>query len=339
MKASTGERHILIIGGAGYIGSVLTRSLLRLGYRVRVLDALLYDNDFAVRELIDTPGFSFMCGDFCDVNDLKIAVDGVTDVVMLAALVGDPVCRQYPDLARRINETGTIRLIELLNHTAAQRFVFMSTCSNYGLRPDDSEAVETSELNPQSLYAETKVRVEHRLLESFGSLNYAFTILRASTAYGISPRMRFDLTVNEFTRELALGRDLEVYDADTWRPYCHVEDIAEAIRLVLSAEASVVDGEVFNVGAGPENHTKRMIVGYLKDIMPQGVVRFKTGMVDPRNYRVSFRKIAGCLAFRPQRSVKTYMPQLVQAVMGGAYPAADVQPNRYANTSPYVKSA
>ncbi len=330
------NRHILVVGGAGYIGSVLTRTLLKRGYRVRVLDALLYNNEFAVRELFGQPRFSFVLGDLCKEDDLRIALDGVTDVVLLAALVGDPVCRRYPDLARHINETGTIRLIEYLAGTSIRRLVFMSTCSNYGLRSDDTEATETSELNPQSLYAESKVKIERYLLDHSGSLGYTFTILRSATAYGVSPRMRFDLTVNEFTRELALRRELEVYDADTWRPYCHVEDIAEAIRLVLSADEKLIGSEVFNVGAGSENHTKRMIVSYLKEILPDGIVRFREGRVDPRNYCVSFDKISTRIAFQPSWTVRRFIPELTRLIMNGAYESSEDESSIYGNTAPDI---
>jgi nucleoside-diphosphate-sugar epimerase len=338
MKNSATDKHVLVIGGAGYIGSVLTRRLLQRGYRVRVLDALLYDNEFALRELIGQPGYSFVRGDFCQEPDLCAALDGVTDVVLLAALVGDPVCRKYPDLARHINETSTLELIDRLNGSRIDRFVFMSTCSNYGLRADDTEATESSPLNPQSLYAETKVRIEQRLLASPGEFGFAVTVLRSATAYGLSPRMRFDLTINEFTRELALGRELEVYDADTWRPYCHVDDIADAVALVLDAEIVRVHGEVFNVGESLENYTKRMIVDRLCKIIPQAVIRFREGRVDPRNYRVSFKKINSHLSFHAQRSVEGFLLELVAAISSGHYQAITSEPHSYTNESPHPPS-
>jgi nucleoside-diphosphate-sugar epimerase len=330
------NKHVLVIGGAGYIGSVLTRRLLSRGYRVRVLDTLLYDNEFAIHELIGQPGFSFMRGDFCQEPDLREALEGVTDVVLLAALVGDPVCRKYPDLARHINETGTLELIDRLGKSRIERFVFMSTCSNYGLRADDSEATESSPLNPQSLYAETKVRIEQRLLASPDKFGFTVTILRSATAYGLSPRMRFDLTINEFTRELALGHELEVYDADTWRPYCHVEDIADAVALVLDAEIVRVHGEVFNVGESSENYTKRMIVDRLCKIIPRAVIRYREGRVDPRNYRVSFEKINNHLVFHARRSVDGFLPELVAEVSSGQYQAVTSQSHSYTNDSPHL---
>jgi len=325
---------VLVVGGAGYIGSVLTRMLLDRGYRVRVFDALLYDNRSALDDLEGRADFSFVHGDLCRAADVDAAMRGVTDVVLLAALVGDPVCRRYPDLARRINETGTLEFLNRLPDRHLDRFVLMSTCSNYGLRESDAEATEESPLNPQSLYAETKVAVERYLLDHSREYDFCVTILRAATVYGISPRMRFDLTVNEFTRELVLRRELVVYDADTWRPYCHVEDIAAALTLVLEADRGVVDDQVFNVGANGENYTKRMIVDLLCSHIPDASVRYHAGSVDPRNYRVSFRKIADSLDFSPKFTISAFLPHLIRAIGDGRYDDAESRPRFYWNTLP-----
>ena len=328
------DRHVLVIGGAGYIGSVLAGRLLDLGYRVRVLDALLYNNAGAVSHLLARPGFSFVHGDLCREPDLRSAMEGVTDVVLLAALVGDPVCRKYPDLARQINEIGTLDLVDRLDQFGIRRFIFMSTCSNYGLQRSDILATEESELNPQSLYAETKVRVEKRLLQSPTDFGFCVTVLRAATAYGFSPRMRFDLTVNEFARELALGRGLLVYDADTWRPYCHVEDICTAITLVLGANVAVVQGDVFNVGSSRENYTKRMIVDLFCAMLPGAKIRYQSGSVDPRDYRVGFEKIATKLGFQIGHTVAQFAGELVAAVHSGRFSDIEGNSGLHANRAP-----
>jgi len=313
------SESVLVIGGAGYIGSVLVRKLLNSGFHVRVLDALLYDNKIAIAELLDHRRFSFVHGDFCEQGVLHRSLENITDVVHLAAMVGDPVCKKYPGHARSINDTGTINLIDQLNGRGLGRFVFMSTCSNYGFRDTDAEAVEESELNPQSLYAETKVRVERHLLDSLAELDFSATILRAATAYGLSPRMRFDLSINEFTRELTIGNELLVYDADTWRPYCHVADIAEAVVWVLESPAEAVGGEVFNVGSQGENYTKRMIVNLLQKHLPDARVRFQEARVDPRNYRVCFDKIADRLCFTASRLLPGSVAELVDSIRAGRF--------------------
>lgn len=305
------KKTVLVIGGAGYIGSVLVGQLLASGYRVRVLDALFYDNEAALAAYRADAAFEFIRGDFRDQSAVDRAVSGADSVVLLAALVGDPLCRRHPDLARDINDVGTTQLIDKLTGRGLERLVFMSTCSNYGLRTTDEEAVETSELKPQSLYAETKVKIERHLLESAGRSDFHPVILRCATAYGQSPRMRLDLTVNEFTYELAAGHELVVYDADTWRPYCHVADISGAITTVLEASVDEVSGEVFNVGRSGENYTKRMLVDILLGLLPDAAVRYREGSVDPRNYRVSFDKMATRLGFAGNRNIPKTIRELL----------------------------
>lgn len=331
MAISQAHRHVLVVGGAGYIGSVLCHTLLAQGYRVRVLDALIYDNSAALDNLTGQAGFSFCHGDMRRGSDVAKAMDGVSDVVLLAALVGDPICRHYPELAFQINQSGTLQFVDRLNDYNVGRFIFMSTCSNYGLRDSNVEATEESELNPRSLYAETKVHVEQRLLGQ--ARDFSVTVLRSATAYGISPRMRFDLTVNEFTRELVLGNELLVYDADAWRPYCHVEDIAEAVARVLAVPVSKVNGQVFNVGRVGENFTKRILTELLCDLIPASTIKYRPGVVDPRDYRVSFEKIRDRLAYAPRHSVKSFLPDLIGMLRNGEYVDISDRLNFYGNYS------
>src|SRR3954465_4977933 len=159
------DHHVLVVGGAGYIGSVLTPVLLSAGHSVRVLDSLLYDNSDSLGAVADHSRFDFIHGDMRSAEDVKTAMDGITDVVLLAALVGDPVCKANPQWARGTNVAGARRGIEAAADGAVRRFVFASTCSNYGLREDDEPAGEEEELHPLSLYAETKVAMEEMLLD------------------------------------------------------------------------------------------------------------------------------------------------------------------------------
>jgi nucleoside-diphosphate-sugar epimerase len=245
-------------------------------------------------------------------------------VIVLAALVGDPVCKANPELARETNIDGVRNVIDAAAQSGAKRLVFASTCSNYGLRPDDKPATEEDDLHPLSLYAENKVEVERELLGRAGELPYCPTVLRVSTAFGLSPRMRFDLTISEFTRELALGKELEVYDPDTWRPYCHVEDISAAIQTVLGAEEEVVRGEVFNVGGGDSNHTKRMVVeSALEALGGEGSVIWTEGGTDARNYKVAFDKIRERLGFEPAHTVAGSIASLIEAVRSGLFDRVD----------------
>jgi nucleoside-diphosphate-sugar epimerase len=325
-------KHVLVVGGAGYIGSVLVRDLLRSGHRVRVLDNLLFENGAAIAGLDAEPGFSFVHGDLTRAADRERSLEGITDVVLLAALVGDAVCKSHPSLARRVNLDAAIALLEASNGNGVERFVFTSTCSNYGLREAGHEPVtEAAELHPLSHYSDTKVAFERHVLDGAGG-EPGPTILRVGTAYGLSPRMRFDLTIAEFTRTLAIGEELLVYDADTWRPYCHVGDISEAIRLVLDAGVELVAGEVFNVGGGEENYTKRVVAETVRELVgPDARVRYVEGGGDRRNYRVSFEKIRGRLGFEPSRRMPETVDALVEAIASGRFDDLDARPSFYAN--------
>jgi nucleoside-diphosphate-sugar epimerase len=331
MSAEANDRHVLVAGGAGYIGSVLCRELLAGGRRVRVLDSLLYGNEGSL-DGVEDERFSFVRGDVRSKQDVDAALDGITDVVLLASLVGDPVCKANTKLAREVNLGGARTVLEAADSAAVERLVFASTCSNYGLRTEEDPAVEDDELHPLSLYAETKVEMEREILDRAGKWGFAPTILRLATAFGLSPRMRFDLTVSEFTRELALGNALEVYDPDTWRPYCHVEDISTAIAATLEAPADRVSGEVFNVGGDDGNYTKRMIVEAALDaIEGEGEVVWTEGGDDARNYRVSFAKIRERLGFEPRHTVPGSIEELVSALRNGRFEDVEERPLYYRN--------
>lgn len=329
-RGAVGPRHVLVIGGAGYVGSVMVRELLKRGYKTRVLDNFLYSNSLSLEGLYDEPGFSLVMGDLRDEATLDRALDGVTDVVLLASLVGDPISKKFPDLTRSVNQAGSETVFKALEGRGIHKFVFTSTCSNYGMRDSDEPADETSELKPLSIYAETKVGFEKFLLEQGKSSETIPTVLRISTAFGLSHRMRFDLTVNEFTAALAKGEVLDVYDKDTWRPYCHVRDIAGAVIRVLEAPEEKVRGEVFNVGADENNYTKAMIIDEILTHI-DGKVSYVEKGSDPRNYRVSFAKIKNVLGFEPRHSVKAFVPELIEAVRSGLYLRSEEIPGYYGN--------
>ena len=327
------KRNVLVIGGAGYIGSPLVRRLLLKGFKVKVLDNLLYANGSSIVDLLEEPNFSFIHGDFCNDKILKESLTETTDVVLLAALVGDPICKKYPILAKQINEEGTIKLFDLLSDRQTDRFVFTSTCSNYGLADSNGYATEETELNPQSLYAETKVNAEQYIIRNADKVNLCPTILRLSTAFGLSKRMRFDLTVSEFTREITLGNDLLVYDEDTWRPYCHVEDISESIIRVLDSPAEKVRGEIFNVGDNKNNYTKKMIVELVLKSAGEGQVQYCKGGGDRRNYRVSFNKINTRLAFRTLFTIEDSIRTLIKAIRNDLFDDVESREEFYGNYS------
>ena len=310
--------RILVTGGAGYLGSVLVGALLNEGYRVRVLDNLTYGGS-SLLSFLHNSQLELNIGDICRIDDLERAIGEVWGVVHLAAIVGDPSCSRQPDLARRVNGVGSEQLCAVALSNGVKRFVFASTCSNYGRMVDSNGFVdETSELNPISLYAELKIAFEQYLLNN-KSDSFVPTCLRFATAYGLSPRPRFDLTVNEFSKELALGRRLDVYGGQFWRPYCHTTDLARAIVLALSASEQSIAGRVFNVGNTDENYQKRTLVEMIQRELGEksGEVRFVQHDEDPRDYRVSFARIQRELGFSVGRRVVDGIREIVHAVQNG----------------------
>lgn len=311
------DSRILVTGGAGYLGSTLVPMLLDDGHTVRVLDCLRYGG----RSLLGVwshPRFELLKGDIRDASLVRAALEDIDAVVHLAAIVGDPACARVPEEAREINLEASLQLLAACRAARVARFVFASTCSNYGRMSDPALLLdESSELRPLSLYAETKVAFEQVLLDSAQTAPLCATPLRFATIFGVSPRMRLDLTVNEFTFELLTRRHLVVFGEQFWRPYVHVRDAAAAIRLTLGAPPDLVRGQVFNVGASHQNFQKQQIVDLIRRQAPGATVEYVHVDQDPRDYRVSFAKIRDRLAFYTTRSVEEGVAEVARLVQQG----------------------
>jgi len=245
------KRHILVTGGAGYIGSFLTAELLRCGYQVTVLDSLLYGGE-SLLGFLSHPDFHFAKADVTEPGAVRSAIrkdwPKPEAVVHLAAIVGFPACQSIgKQAAWRHNVEAVKRVFEQAAGLGSGKFVFTSTYSNYGLSPDGQPVTEDSPLNPQSLYAETKIAAEEFLLTGKGS-DPAPLIFRLATLYGISPRTRFDLIVNQFVLDAYLKHELIIYQRGYSRSFIHARDVARGLMLGLDAPEEKVRGQVYNLG-------------------------------------------------------------------------------------------
>lgn len=316
--------RILITGGAGYIGSVLIGQILKKCISVRTIDNLMF-GDRGLKPYYENQLFEFVNGDICDISDISNALKDIDVVIHMAAIVGDPACQKYPELAKKVNKIGSELLYQSAFDYGVKRFVFVSTCSNYGkMANHDGFVDETCELNPVSLYAELKVGFEQFLLENRHD-DICPVILRFSTAYGLSPRPRFDLTVNEFTKELKLGRKLDIYGEQFWRPYCHTTDLARSILMAVEADKSKIAYQAFNVGNNDENYKKKDIVELILSQLPQmkNNIRYVKKDEDPRDYRVNFDKIKSNLSYETSLTVSEGINEIIEALNNNLFENPD----------------
>ena len=319
---------ILVTGGAGYIGSVLVRQLLDKGYFVRVIDSLKWGGD-SLFDVMTNENFELVKADIRDNDKLKLALDGIHSVVHLAAIVGDPACRKFSSEANETNWEASVNLFNEAQNNGVKRFVFASTCSNYGKMDDSSGYVnENSKLNPVSLYAELKVKFENFLLNENKNSEMCSTALRFSTVYGFSPRIRFDLTVNEFTRNMVLENFQEIWGEQFWRPYAHVDDLCRATALVLESPIEKIKSEVFGVGDTSENYQKGMIIREINKVV-EGDIKYVSLDEDPRDYRVDFSKIKNNLGFKISKTVPEGILEIKKVVESGVI--SDCYSNRFKN--------
>jgi nucleoside-diphosphate-sugar epimerase len=305
---------VTVSGGAGYVGALVVDELLESGRDVCVLDVMLHgQEDVAAR--LESRGAQVIRGDVRDPAARRRALEGVETVVHLAAIVGDPACAREPKLSQTVNVDASEALLEDARRLGVERFVFASTCSNYGRMADPTVPIdERGDLRPVSLYARQKVDIERSLLDSAAANGLRPTCLRFATVYGVGRRMRFDLTVNEFTRDLWAGRRLEVFGERFWRPYIHVADAARAVRAVLDSDPDRVSGEVYNAGHSEENYRKLDLVDLIRSRLGRGDVEYVHRDEDPRDYKVSFEKIRARLGFEPRHRVADGVDEIVDAL-------------------------
>ena len=308
-QPSAGEPRTLVIGGAGYIGSILVRELVARGKKVRVLDKLLYGAG-PLREILDHPNVDFVAGDCRNISDVVSAMRGVTSLVHLAAIVGDPACEEDRQSALEVNYAATRMVLEIAKAQGVERFVFASSCSVYGA--SSYEVDESAETTPLSLYAQTKVDSERATLDA-ASESFHPTVLRFATVFGLGHRPRFDLVVNLLAAKAFQEGVITIYNGQQWRPFIHVRDAARAIVAVLDAPTALVEGEIFNAGDSNFNFTLTQIAEKIARAFPNTKIEHVDNN-DRRDYRVSFNKIRSRLGFRCTITVDEGIAECIQAM-------------------------
>ena len=287
------NKNILIIGSQGYIGSVLTDYLLKKTYRITGVDNFIYNQK---KINFFNKNYKFINCDLREQKKIYELISKTSYIVILAGLVGDPITKKYPKLAHDINYKAIKNVIKICKKSTIKKLIFISTCSNYGVTKGDKFLKENHVLKPISLYAKQKVKIEKFLLKN--KFKFSITILRFATAFGLSPRMRFDLTVNEFVKDSFLKKKLEIYEPNTYRPYCHIKDFCRIIYLVLKKNSVDLDKQVFNCGSNNNNYSKIQIARILKKKFKDLKIVINKNVKDKRNYKVDFGKIKKVLKFK-----------------------------------------
>ncbi len=279
--------RILVTGAEGYIGAMLTPLLLERGHRVVGLDAGFYRDGWLYEDGRRRP--ATIAKDIRDISSPDLA--GFDAVVHLAELSNDPLAQHDPRLTYAINHRGSVELATNARAAGVRRFVYTSSCSVYGAAADGGFRTEESPPNPQTAYADCKVLVERDVLGLAGD-GFTPVFLRNATAYGPSPRMRFDIVLNDLCGHAWTSGEVKVLsDGTPWRPLVHVEDICQAIALALEAPREAVHGQIFNVGDDAQNYTVRQIAEIVASRFAGSRLSFGPPSADNRSYRVAFAKI------------------------------------------------
>jgi nucleoside-diphosphate-sugar epimerase len=324
------KKKILLIGGGGYIGSVAVNYLLNKNYQVICYDDFIYNHDYILKN-ISKKKFTFIKSPLKTISNFKKLFNNLYGVIILASVVGDPITRKYPFFANEVNIKQTKKLINFLLNYQIKKIIFVSTCSNYGVTKDNVPVSESYKLNPKSIYAKNKVNIEKYLYSIRRKFKSEISILRFATAFGLSPRMRFDLTINEFVRDIFINKKITVFDHLTWRPYCHVRDFAKVIYSILHKDIKRKKFEIFNVGSSKNNYTKIMILEKIKKYIKRFNIIYKKNSSDPRDYRVNFDKVKKYYKLGSFISVDNGIKEIIGILKRRKYLSIGDYPDRLGN--------
>ena len=282
-------QNILVVGSSGYIGSSLIKYLLKNKKKINkiyCLDNTVYR--YQKKNLLRNRKIVFIKKNFCQKNIFEKINKKIDTCIFLAGLVGDPITKKYPKISERVNYIGIKNFIVECNKYNIKKFIFISTCSNYGF--SNKILKETSSLKPLSGYAKQKVKIENLLLKNKNKFKFNTCILRFATAFGLSKRFRTDLTVNQFCYEANEFKKITIFDPYTWRPYCHVKDFCRVINYICFKK-NIDKFNIFNVGSNENNYRKIDIANLVCKYFRSTEIILQKKREDKRNYRVDFSKI------------------------------------------------
>lgn len=292
---------ILIVGGAGYIGSVLCKKLLKKNFSVKVVDKILYDNK-VINHLKKKKNFSFLKADICDLNTQINVIKDIDAVVFLAEIVGDPACNARPEDALKTNYLSIASMAQLCSHLGISKFIYTSSCSVYGVDKHNKLLTEKSNLNPISHYARMKIMSEKALLANKNDM-FRPTILRLGTVFGPSLRNRFDLVVNTMAKNAFYEKKINIHGGEQWRPNIHVEDVAEGIIASIKSSQQKVGSKIFNLSSDKSNYKIKDIAFAAKKVFKKSEINIQKSMIDARNYRVSSKKFFISSGFKAKKTI------------------------------------
>ena len=300
----------LVVGGEGYIGQKLVSDLININKDAVIsFDCRIYKQK-KNSNIYNKKLYRLINDKMSNFNKYSNILSSIDSLIILGGLVGDPITKKYSKVSKKINEDDIMNIMKISSKYKVPKIIFISTCSNYGLVNETEFATEKHRLKPLSLYAKSKVKCEKYLFKlKFNTP----VILRFATAFGLSDRMRFDLTVNEFTRDLYYKKKLDIYDQKSWRPYCHVNDFSRIIRKVLIAEKKKVAYQIFNVGNNRNNCTKKNLVDKIVRILKyknNGINYLNKGF-DRRNYKVDFSKIEKVLKIKTKFDINYGIKEII----------------------------
>jgi len=294
--------HVLVVGGAGYIGSVLTSHLIKKDWRVRVVDKMLYEKE-TLKEFTGNENFSLIEKDICDLSVQVEAIKNIDCVVFLAEIVGDPSCSVKPEDALKTNYLAVSSMASLCSHMNINRFIYTSSCSVYGSNKKSNNLLEEdSTLNPTSHYARIKTMSEKALFSQSNTF-FSPTILRLATVCGPSLRHRFDLVVNTFARNAFFNKEINVHGGDQSRPNVHVDDVANAIIKIIDSPLEKVEKQIFNLCNESQNFSIIEIAKMTQSIFPKCKIITDDNVDDLRDYRVSSKKIKNKINFEANKTI------------------------------------